>query len=608
MRYANPADMPSRSEAEQADFFEQAFAASEEALRRSECIEHDMMVAGRRIRLRFGGEALARLTLEALSPLFVPLEGTPDASLIVWDGAGTGVEMPAPTLSNLCFSERGDLWTFDSARYRSAFHYWDYSLNLFDRKRALGIFWLKDAAKMPSWTRAAPFRTLFHWLLADHGLQLVHGAVVGTERGGILICGAGGVGKSSTALAALASGMRFVGDDYVVLSMAPGAEHPVTGHALFASAKVHFPDAPRFQSAGRLMQELAPRGADDKAVIFPEDAMTASLPIVAMVTPRFGDTQDSSFEPIDRDALLMAAAYPTLIQLPHSGHEVIEFLERVAGEVPTGRLVLGSDRMRVPHALRHAIAEPAATFTGPAPQPPGTPLVSVIIPAYNAQDHIRATIENVRDQTHQRIEIIVVDDGSTDETVREVEAVGGPIRLVRQNNAGPAAARNRGIEEARGDYLCFQDADDLWPRWKITSALSRFADDPDCDVVLGRSQLVRGDSASGNQLRFKASPLDTFEWSIGAAVFRADVFQKVGRFDTRLRFGEDTDWFERAAEIDAGIERIEEISLYVRRHETNSTKNRDVKDIYPIRLIHKRVLRERQARRDGVTQERQGKS
>ena len=58
----------------------------------------------------------------------------------------------------------------------------------------------------------------------------------------------------------------------------------------------------------------------------------------------------------------------------------------------------------------------------------------------------------------------------------------------------------------------------------------------------------------------------------------------------------------------AGIERIEEISLYVRRHETNSTKNRDVKDIYPIRLIHKRVLRERQARRDGVTQERQGKS
>ncbi len=597
MKYINPADMPSRPEAEQRAFFEQALAASRQAMEAAGMVEYDMLVAGRRIRLQYAGNSLERLTTQAISPLFVPVEGEPDATLLLWDSAATGVEMPAPRLSNLCFSQRGDLWTFDSPRFRSAFHYWDYSLNLFDRESATGIFWLKDAAKLPSWTRAAPFRTLFHWLLSDHGLQLVHGAVVGTEKGGVLVCGAGGVGKSSTSLAALASGMRFVGDDYVVLSCDPEADDPIAAHCLFASAKVHFHDAPRFEAVGKQMEEFAPRSPDDKAVILPHAAVARSLPLKAIVTPRFGSGATSTFEPIDRDTLVMAGAFPSIIQLPHSGNEVIRFLEDVTRRIPFGRLVLGHDRAQVPDALRRLLDGPKAAIAeqGAVPEFATAQLVSVIVPAYNAEQHIADTIADILTQTHRPIEIIVVDDGSTDRTAQIVAGIEGPVRLVSQANAGPAAARNRGIDEARGSYLCFQDADDRWPHWKIAAALACFAEHPETDAVLGRSQLIHATQSDEYGHSFIASPLDTFEWSIGAAVFATSAFEKVGRFDAQLRFGEDTDWFERAADIGANVARLQDISLFVRRHQSNSTKDRDLQDIYPVRLIHKRIMRERMA-------------
>jgi hypothetical protein len=143
MIYANPADMPPRSNEEQLDFFDLALATSERAAASSLTIEKDMIVAGQRIRLRFTGDTMATATMRALLPLCVPVVGEPDATFLVWDSASTNHAMPAPPLSNLCFSQRGDLWTFRSPRVRSAFHYWDYSLNLYDRERRIGIFWFR---------------------------------------------------------------------------------------------------------------------------------------------------------------------------------------------------------------------------------------------------------------------------------------------------------------------------------------------------------------------------------------------------------------------------------------------------------------------------------
>ena len=102
-------------------------------------------------------------------------------------------------------------------------------------------------------------------------------------------------------------------------------------------------------------------------------------------------------------------------------------------------------------------------------------IVSIVIPAYNAAATITETLQSVRGQTHRNLDIIVVDDGSTDATARvaaELAAADDRIRIVSKENDGVAAARNLGVAMARSDFLAFVDADDLWARWKIERELA----------------------------------------------------------------------------------------------------------------------------------------
>ena len=95
------------------------------------------------------------------------------------------------------------------------------------------------------------------------------------------------------------------------------------------------------------------------------------------------------------------------------------------------------------------------------------PLVSIIIPTYNRADIISAAVSSALQQTYANKEIIVVDDGSTDDTCERLGAFDGRIRLVRQVNAGPSAARNAGVKASQGQILTFLDSDDLWLDSKI---------------------------------------------------------------------------------------------------------------------------------------------
>ena len=110
-------------------------------------------------------------------------------------------------------------------------------------------------------------------------------------------------------------------------------------------------------------------------------------------------------------------------------------------------------------------------------------MISVVIPLYNKEQSIAATLQTVLNQTFSDYEIVIVNDGSTDNSVAEVEKVhDSRIRLIHQPNAGVSAARNRGIEEAKGDLIAFLDADDEWKPEYLATQYSLYLKYPDCSV------------------------------------------------------------------------------------------------------------------------------
>jgi glycosyltransferase involved in cell wall biosynthesis len=111
-------------------------------------------------------------------------------------------------------------------------------------------------------------------------------------------------------------------------------------------------------------------------------------------------------------------------------------------------------------------------------------LVSCIVPVFNGERYIQQALESIHQQTYRPLEIIVVDDGSTDNTIGVVKRLEFSVQYIEQDNMGPAAARNLGINLAKGDFVALLDSDDLWHQEKLTKQMARFQAKPELDVCI----------------------------------------------------------------------------------------------------------------------------
>jgi glycosyltransferase involved in cell wall biosynthesis len=199
-----------------------------------------------------------------------------------------------------------------------------------------------------------------------------------------------------------------------------------------------------------------------------------------------------------------------------------------------------------------------------------SPTLSVVIPVFNGAAFIGQAIESVLRVAVDGVEIIVVDDGSTDATASVVRAVGAPVRYVRQDNQGPPVARNAGIREASGELIALLDADDLWPADKLRHQRPPLLENPALDLVLGYTRHFRETVGPDGTARMElAEPMMIVQ--LGAALFRRRVFDEVGLFDPRLPYGDDVDWLLRAREKRVGVALVEEVGILYRRHSNNMT-------------------------------------
>lgn len=164
--------------------------------------------------------------------------------------------------------------------------------------------------------------------------------------------------------------------------------------------------------------------------------------------------------------------------------------------------------------------------------PPTTdvPTISAVVPAYNAADTITRTVQSILDQTLPVCEVIVVDDGSTDQTAAIVERLGPPVRCITQENAGPNAARNHGVREATGDWIAFLDADDSWLPNKLERMAPLLKDDPQTGVVHCYTVDERSWHKYDGELTFDML-WDHNYVGTSTAIVRKAAWESVGGFD-----------------------------------------------------------------------------
>jgi hypothetical protein len=309
------------------------------------------------VEVRFATHALAEL----LAPAFAHLEGDasdrPELILHVWDSASTGAARPelAPRLLEQPAAEHADPFAGPSYAYAEEDFQALYQplpdlLSVLTREGERGWFWAADAARLPFWDQAAPFRNLLSWWLAGRGLQQVHGGAVGTSAGGVLLVGKGGSGKSTVALSMLLEPrLRYAGDDYVALSF--GAEPWI--HSLYSSAKLEPDNLERLPHV-RSAVTNADRLETEKAVVYVHDAfrerIATGFPLRAVLLPRITEGEPRVAKASAASALA-AVAPSTVLQLRPPRREALSALARLLEHVPAFVLEVGSEMSAVPREI-----------------------------------------------------------------------------------------------------------------------------------------------------------------------------------------------------------------------------------------------------------------
>ncbi|HEX2191138.1 MAG TPA: glycosyltransferase family 2 protein [Longimicrobiaceae bacterium] len=275
--------------------------------------------------------------------------------------------------------------------------------------------------------------------------------------------------------------------------------------------------------------------------------------------------------------------------------------------------------------------------------------VTVVVPTYNRAGWLPATVASVLQQTRPPDEVLVVDDGSSDDTEAVCRAFPAPVRYLRQTNAGVSAARNRGVREARGEWVAFLDSDDLWEPEKLEVQLAAHRAAPEAGWSITECVLVDGDdrpvpgtrglesavpvfcevgrdsrdwfAAALRELRVEAAGAphvafvgDAFEMLFhgnvvlpSAAMVRRDRFLQVGGFDEALRVAEDTEFFHRLAAASPVVVVTSPLLRWRVGHEERLTASANTRDLVRGALLsNERAARLRHPLPPGAERARRG--
>ncbi len=210
--------------------------------------------------------------------------------------------------------------------------------------------------------------------------------------------------------------------------------------------------------------------------------------------------------------------------------------------------------------------------------------VSIVIPAYNAEQYLGETIESVLAQTFDDFELLIIDDGSTDNTAEIVSNYSlkdNRVKLISQENQGVSIARNTGIKIAKGEYIAFLDSDDKWLPNKLAAHIEHFEKTPDLGISFARVEFITFDGKSTNYFSrsrlSKIAPKHLYYENIiitpSNVVIRRNIFDNIAGFDSNLSGTEDAELFFRIIYQGWKIEGIDKVLVCYRTNQAGISSN-----------------------------------
>ncbi len=263
----------------------------------------------------------------------------------------------------------------------------------------------------------------------------------------------------------------------------------------------------------------------------------------------------------------------------NSGDSRDEFLAMLKRKLDRERASAGGKPDTAPAPSRDSAPGGAAPQGRPQhpiefPRPAVAGLVSCIVAVHDGERFVAEAIESILAQTHEAIEVIVIDDGSTDDTPGILDGFGERIRTFRQDNRGPAAARNLGLRESRGEFIAFLDADDVWVTDKIEAQLSVLRADGDVDLCSGHIRSFWTPELDDERQRLEDDPYHREKPMLSPCTLLTtrSTFERIGGFDPQLRTAEDSDWFIRFQRAGLRFSTLPRLVTHRRQHADNLTR------------------------------------
>jgi len=317
--------------------------------------QYDYDIAGHPVQLQIIGATLAARLTPALAHLAAPPATAPALTVRLWDVSCTPVGLPPPPWQEQDYAARSQVRGYETGPLLAAYQLDSGALSLLDLPQNCALYAVQDAEQLPYYESGMPLRTILHWWLRAQGCQLVHAAAVGTAQGGVLIVGQGGAGKSTTALACLLAGMRYVADDYCVVTPAP---QPAVA-SLYNSGKVAADHLRSFPALAPLVSNPAGLGQGEKALLLLQRHFPAQLadclPLRAILQPQITGQPTTSLQPITSSVALRSLAPSTIFQLSTGGEQDFRLLAALVRQVPTYRLALGTALAQIPEIIQRLL-------------------------------------------------------------------------------------------------------------------------------------------------------------------------------------------------------------------------------------------------------------